>query len=124
MNQAALPEPFAELAVFVDAWALPTEAERKEKRASSSLPELEAYKAAVGPRMMEIAGYLDQFPMGELPTPQRNLLFLALIYTEVAIALEFYHAPEIPNAFPRQRFTIRDIAQLETGKSPALGANP
>jgi len=121
VTAVTLPAAFSKLNGFVGDWALPTERLRRDKRAGSTLEDLQAFAAAVGPCFQEIGQYLDGFPMGRLEPPQRRLLDLALMYSEVAFALEFYHRPEPVGGFPRERFIIRDVPQPEDGRP---GARP
>ena len=102
----ALPAEFRELENLVQEWSVATEHERRERRATAEFQELRAYYDVVGPRMRNIAAHLDAYPMGKLPAPQQSLLQLALMYMEVAIAVEFYGQPELRNGFPRQRWVI------------------
>jgi len=108
-SEVSLPEAFELLEPLVAEWSLGSEHERREKRASSSFDELQSYYAQVGPRMRDVAAHLDGFPMGRLPAPQQRLLQLALMFMEVAIAVEFYGRPEIKDGFPRQRWAIAPL---------------
>lgn len=101
-----LPPEFQDLERFVADWALDTEADRKEKRASSEMDAITEYYNIFLTRVEDIASYLDQFPMGVLEAPQQKLLNMALMFMEVSIAVEFYRQPELPGGFPRDRFTI------------------
>lgn len=104
-----LPEEFKVLEPFAAEWSLPTESERKEKRAGSSFSDLQSYYDAVSPRMPDIAAHLDQFPVRGLAEDQQRLLNLALMFMEVSIAVEFYGQSELPQGFPRERFVISDL---------------
>lgn len=105
-NSTELPDAFADLQAFSDDWALATELARSEKRATSSMAELKAYYGAVGPRMEAIARHLDQFPMKDLPAAETRLLYMALSYMDVALAVEFFNQPEVPSGFPREKWRI------------------
>ena len=104
-----LPEGFGDLEGYVADWALDTEAERKEMRASSEMAALEDYYSCLIARVEDIAKYLDAFPMEPLDPPQQKLLNLALMFMEVSIAVEFYRQPELPGGFPRERFIIANV---------------
>jgi hypothetical protein len=106
----SLPDGFESLEPLVAAWSLASEHERREQRASSSFAELQTYYALVGPRIRDIAAHLDAYPMGVLPAPQQALLQLALMFMEVALAVEFYGQPEVRDSFPRQRWVIAPVA--------------
>jgi hypothetical protein len=104
-----VPDAFKSLEVFARDWALPTENERWEKRATSAMEELLAYYDLVGPKMKAMAAHLDHFPMGTLPPQEQVLLNLAFMYIEVAIAVEFFKQPESPNGFPRHRWSVEAV---------------
>jgi hypothetical protein len=106
----SLPIGFESLEPLVAAWSFASEHERREQRASSPFAELQTYYALVGPRIRDIASHLDEYPMGVLPAPQQALLQLALMFMEVALAVEFYGQPEVRDGFPRQRWVISPVA--------------
>jgi len=104
-----LPDDFAELAPLVEDWAFPTQYQRRERRATASMAELRAYYEMVGPRVRDIIAHLNRFaygPESSLPAPQRALLQLALIFMEVALAVEFFGQPEVERGFARHRWMI------------------
>jgi hypothetical protein len=105
-GRVTLPDAFQELAPLVKDWSHTTEYARREKRATASIDELRAYYDLVGPKIRDIAAHLNPYPMGALPPPQQALLQLALIFMEVALAVEFYGQPEVPGGFPRNRWVI------------------
>ena len=105
-----LPDGFESLEPLVSAWSFDSEHDRREKRASSDFAELQTYYALMSPRMRDIARHLDTYPMGVLPAPQQALLRLALMFMEVALAVEFYRQPEVRDSFPRQRWVIAPVA--------------
>lgn len=106
-----LPAGFHSLAHLVADWAHGGENARREKRATSSMPELRAYYDLVGPLVPAIAAHLDAFPVTTpLPDPERRLFQLAQMYMEVAWAVEFVNAPEEPDQVPRQRWHITEVA--------------
>src|SRR5688572_2716505 len=105
-----LPDTFEDLEPLVmSGWSFAAEHARREKRSTSTFEELRAYYALVGPRVRDIAAHLNPFPMGTLASPQQHLLQLALMFMEVAIAVEFYSQPEVRDGFPRQRWVIAAV---------------
>lgn len=110
-EEGVLPTAFADLAEFVREWSLPTERARKDKRATAAMPDLQSYYAAFKPRVPAIAEHLNgfEYSLEKLPAAERNLLQLAFMYMEVAMAVEFYRRPEPEDSFPRDRFVIEDI---------------
>lgn len=108
-QSTVLPEQFAELAPLINDWAFATQYERRERRATASIEQLREYYELVGPKMRDIIAHLDRFPYGpesSLPAPQRALLQLALIFMEVALAVEFFGQPEVERGFARHRWMI------------------
>jgi hypothetical protein len=106
----SLPRGFENLVHLVGEWAHAAENARREKRSTSSMPELRAYYDLVGPLVPAIAGHLDTFSVNEpLADPDRHLLQLALMYMEVAWAVEFVGEPEEPGQVPRHRWHIHEL---------------
>lgn len=106
-------ESFQALTPLFSEWALMTESTRWEKRATSSMATLRDFYGRVGPCMPQIAAHLDAFAMGSLPPREKQLLGLALMFMEVAIAVEFFAQPEVPRGFPRQRWLAADVRGQE-----------
>lgn len=105
-----LPRGFESLAHLANDWVHASEHARREKRATSSMPELRAYYDLVGPLVPAIADHLDTLSVNApLPDPDRRLFQLALMYMEVAWAVEFVGEPEEPGQVPRHRWHIHEI---------------
>ena len=100
---AKLPAQFSDLEQFID-WALPTERERNLKRRTSPYAEIKALYDSVLPRIEAIIGYLNQFPLDQMPEEAGRLLNITLSLAEVAPAVEFYQQPEVVDGFPADRF--------------------
>jgi len=92
-----LPVEFAELEHF-RSWVLPTETERYAKRLASSMEEMQAFYDAAFPRHTEILDYLDQFPLRELPEPQRDLTYLMMSLINVTFPVEVWQQPRVPDS--------------------------
>lgn len=101
-----LPEPFQDLSGYVADWAIDTEAARNRKRLASSMDELVAFYNAMLPRMEPAIEYLNTRPLAALAPPERNLLNLALMFMEVAPAVEIFKDPDVPWGFVAERFEI------------------
>lgn len=112
----SLPSGFEDLERFVPEWALATEAERKKYRVTRPYADNVIFAESLAPRILDITGHLDKFPVGELDEKNRNLLHLAYMYMEVGIAIEFYKQSELPDGFPWQRFNIVDIPRAQMGE--------
>jgi hypothetical protein len=105
-----LPQGFEGLAHLVSEWAHGTENARREKRATSLMPELRAYYDLVGPLVPAIAEHLDTFNVNApLPDADRRLFQLTQMYMEVAWAVEFVGEPEEPGQVPRTRWHIHEV---------------
>ena len=103
MAGVSLPEPFQSLEPF-SAWALSTERERRAKRLSSSMEEIQAFYDALFPQLESVVAYLDQFPLDQLPAEAQPLYHLTLSLVEVTSAVELYHQPHIIEAIEPTRF--------------------
>ena len=102
MTMVALPESFEFLEPYVDTWGgLRTQDERYRKRQELSQAELEAFHAALAPRLEEVFAYLDQFDPQALPESESLLLRVVLGLTEASQAVEIFGQPRVPYApFP------------------------
>ena len=94
MPEALLPEPFEDLASWLD-WALEGERARTAKKVASSMAEIRAFYDAMMPRLDEIIAYLDGVPGGdERPAPAQRLYLLALSLVEISNLVELYRHRE------------------------------
>ena len=101
-----LPKAFKPLEKLVPDWALETEVARNRKRLASGYDEVQAFYQAMLPHMEEIIAYLKPRPLDALPPPCQNLLNLALMFMEVAPAVEIFKHPDVPWGFAAERFQI------------------
>ena len=97
VTEAMLPEPFADLAPWLD-WALESERARTAKKVASSMEELRAFYDALMPRMEEIVAHLEGFAGGAMPAPAHRLYLLTLSLVEIANLVEIYKRREIIEA--------------------------
>jgi hypothetical protein len=101
----SLPAQFADLAPFLAEWALPTEAERSQRRWRSSKTEFEAFYAAMMPRLPDILAYLGGIPVVDTPADAVPLLYLTLAFAETAPHVELYRgSAQVPHSFDPRRF--------------------
>ena len=103
MSNRQLPAQFADLEPY-DGWALPDEMSRGRKRASSPMGDIRAFYDAMLPRMEEVLGYLNAYPLNELSPQAERLMNMVLSLAEIGPAAEFYGEPEVIDGFPAQRF--------------------
>ena len=103
MPGALFPEQFQNLEPFRD-WALAKESERRAKRLSSTMGEIQAFYDAIFPQMEAVVAYLNQFPLNQLPEGTQQLYYLTLSLVEVTSAVELYHQPHIIEAIAPARF--------------------
>lgn len=99
MNDLNLPEQFSFLDPFVETWGdLRSQDERYRRRQELSQAELEAFHAALAPRLEEVFSYLDQFDPGALPEAEALLFRVVLGLTEASQSVEILGQPRVPNA--------------------------
>ncbi|MEM7469552.1 MAG: hypothetical protein AAF387_22105 [Pseudomonadota bacterium] len=67
---------------------------------------LQEFYDALHPKIKEIAAELDNCSLNSLNQPQADLMALALMFMEVAPAIEYYNNPDVPNAVDYNRFEI------------------
>ncbi len=103
MSTRRLPPDFEDLEPYLD-WALPGEASRGRKRASSPMQEIQSFYDAMLPRMEAVMGYLNAFPLNELSAEAQRLMNMALSLAEIGPAVEFYGEPAVIDGFPTERF--------------------
>ena len=106
MTEPALPEPFEDLAPFVD-WALETERARTEKKVGASMDEIRVFHGAVLPRLDAMIEHLEGFSDGDMPAPEHRLYLMALSLVEVASLVEHYGQREVIEACDPLRFEPR-----------------
>lgn len=103
-----LPEEFAALAPFAAHWAQASEPGRYQARIAADMAQIEAFYAAMQPRMEAVIGHLNRQPLDGLGPAQRNLLHLAQAFMEAAMAVERFRSPRVPGGFDPERFLIND----------------
>ena len=86
-GQGFFPAEFADLEKH-RAWSLPLETERVAKRWASSEEELRALYDALMPRMDDVFGYLNRFPLDAMPDDAGRLFDLAKSVMEIANTAE------------------------------------
>jgi hypothetical protein len=92
-----LPAEFAVLEPFSD-WVLATERERYAKRLASTMEQLQAFYDAAFPLLERATAYLDPFPVGDMPEPERNLLLLMMSLVTVSFPVEVWKQARVPDS--------------------------
>jgi hypothetical protein len=92
-----LPAGFGALEPFSD-WILATEPERYAKRLGSSMQEMQSFYDTAFPLLEPALTHLDQFPLHELPEPERNLLHLMFSLVMVSFPVEVWKQPRVPDS--------------------------
>jgi hypothetical protein len=98
-----LPAGFEDLEAYSD-WSLPTMAERSARRSASSMDELEAFYAAMLPRMESVLAHLADVPTKEVSSANQRLLDLTKSLAEIAPAVELFFEPTISYGYDVSRF--------------------
>jgi hypothetical protein len=93
-----LPAEFADLEPYAATWCLATEAERWERRMSSTMPALVAFYDAALPRLGAALDHCDQFPLDDLPAEVEHLVQLVHSLVLVAMAVEIFGQPKTVDA--------------------------
>ena len=105
-----LPEKFAELEPFAPTWCLASEAERFERRLSSSMAELTEFYDAFFPRIEEAIEHCQEYPLDDLPEDVANLLRLVYSLVMVAMAVEIFAQPKTIDAADAVLDRVREPA--------------
>jgi hypothetical protein len=92
-----LPAEFASLEPFTD-WVLGSERERYAKRLASSMAEMQAFYDAAFPLLGAATTHLDQFPLGDLPEAERNLMLLMMSLITVSFPVEVWKQARVPDS--------------------------
>jgi hypothetical protein len=108
---------FSALDSVPDSWAPSTEADRRERRSTASMKELQEFYTLTGPLVAAIAEYLAKFPItAPLPPYEQRLFRLAQMYMEAAWAVEVIKRPEEANQVSRERWRITPLLHTATRK--------
>jgi hypothetical protein len=92
-----LPSEFADLSRFSD-WILESERERYDKRLASSMEEMQEFYDTAFPRLEAANKYLEDFTVGNLPDPEKNLLLLMMSLVLVSFPVEVWQQPRVPDS--------------------------
>lgn len=101
-----LPKAFADLEPYRAKWALATERQRHTARLTTPIDESRDFYEAVLARMEDIVEHLDTLPLNDMPQPEQDLLYLALSFMEVSLAVEQHGQSSVPFGFEPSRFGV------------------
>jgi hypothetical protein len=105
---AMLPSSFADLERFAPTWCLATEAERWDRRHTSTMAELTEFYDAFFPRLEEAIEYCNAFALDDLPPDAMNLLRLIYSVVMVSMAIEIFGQPKTVDAADAALDRIRE----------------
>jgi hypothetical protein len=83
---------------FAQNCCLPTEAERWNRRVSSSMAEMRQFYDAFFPRLEEAIDHCDKFPLDDIPEDAIDLLHLIYSLVMVVMAVEIFAQPKPSNS--------------------------
>lgn len=103
----ALPGGFESLAAYVPAWALATMQARNDRRVRAPMAEIRAFYDAIAPHMEPLLDYFSALPADHaMSAAEQNLFHLGQAFMEVAMAVEHFGVPDVPDGFDRARWQI------------------
>lgn len=107
MSDVTLPPAFADLNAQLS-WALPTTAQRLERRATSDMSTLKAFYDALQPRIEDILVFLKDYPPDEaaLEPAVRTLVHLAKAFMDASLAVEVFRAPDEPGVWEHRKLRL------------------
>ena len=105
--EVALPAAFADLEPYAG-WARATETARNHHRIERSQVEIDAFVAAMLPRLDALCRYLDAYSLDAMPGDARQLYFMLLSVAEAAPSSEGYRAPSVPYGYDSRRFQAQE----------------
>jgi hypothetical protein len=104
MNEKSLPPQFVDLVPYTAQWGLASQQERHVALMDCTIEGLRPYYQALLGRMDEIVGYLNQFPLDNMPVEAQNLFDLAMTWAETAHPIDLrWKTTDIDDSFPASR---------------------
>jgi len=95
---AVLPNEFAELERFVAHWAAPTTQKRFEIRCESDMATITEFYEAMVERAEDILGYVEKYPLDDMPADVELLYKLLLSLAHASMAVEIHGQPRVPHS--------------------------
>ena len=111
MSKKQLPHEFSDLEVWVQDWALTSEAARYQKLHTVTLEQLKPFYDAMLSRIDSVLTYLDQYTISKLPADALILYNLAMTFAETAHPLDLnWKDVDFPDAYPWQGSEFRTVS--------------
>ncbi len=102
-----LPGGYEALTPFVQMWALPTMQARNERRVNASMAQIRAFYDAIAPHMEPLLDYFSALPANHaMSAAELHLFHLGQAFMEVAMAVEYFGQPDVPDGFDHARWRI------------------
>lgn len=98
MTEHQLPEGFAELEPWVDAWALHTRAERYAARLERPYDDLVAFYDGIAPHAERAIAYLDGLDVNNLDAAAKRLMNMLFSMILVSYAVNIFKQNRIPDS--------------------------
>lgn len=113
---------------FIEKWGHPTHEGRLSEHLTSSFEELAAFHRAFTPRLRELMGFLDQFPVDAIPQEHMPLCYTLLALIETDDPVNNWGNVSVPNmADPREwtkKTSFYDNATPREGNGEFLPYKP
>lgn len=103
MSDIGLPAGFEDLLPWAD-WSLAKMDERRDRRAGSTMEDIEAFYDAMLPHMDAVLEHLGATKMDAMDPQSEALMNMALSLAEVAPAVELFGEPTISYGYDVTRF--------------------
>ena len=86
---------FTDLQEFIDEWGHADAHQRLNKRSNAEFSDIKRFYGAVVPRLGEIIGFLNGFPVDDIPEEHKPLAWMALAACEVDDPVNVWNSSEL-----------------------------
>lgn len=98
---------FEALEPFAGTWALPTMEARNARRVATPIAEIRAFYGAIAPYMEALLDHFSALPVDHaMSAAEERLFYLGQAFMEVAMAVEYFGEPDVPDGFDLARWEI------------------
>jgi len=98
MTEHQLPDGFSELEQWVDAWALPTRAERYAARLDRPYDDLVTFYDGIAPHAERAIAHLDGLDVNNLDAAAKRLMNMLFSMILVSYAVNIFKQNRIPDS--------------------------